>query len=388
MFQRIFYSLFALCLSLIASGQTDSSHLRISLVTCGAGNEEVYEVFGHTAVRVTDSVNGTDLVYNYGTFAYGPDFEFQFAKGKLLYYVSAYPFPEFLSEYASAKRSVEEQELLLSASEKERIDAYLKWNALPANRYYKYDFFFDNCATRIRDIFPRVLGKDFKFGQTIPTDARIPYRAIMNQYFYMRHWERVGCNVLLGSKIDKVMSNEAIMFLPDYLRDGVAGATVNGRKIAAPKVLVLPGSNNLIKGPNLPLILFWLVAVLTIAGLCIKQLRILGRIMSFAVLLVTGLLGCLILVMWFGTDHQACRNNFNILWMLPLNLIIAFRKPKGAGKYSVIAIGLIMISLLLHLVKVQGLVTEFIPIMVSLIFIFGTIYRKTLTKQSVEHARD
>jgi hypothetical protein len=388
MIQRIFLSFFALCISFLAAGQTDTSHLRISLLTCGAGNEEVYEVFGHTAVRVTDSVKGTDLVYNYGTFAYGPDFEFQFAKGKLLYYVSAYPYPEFVAEYASVKRSVEEQELLLSGEEKERVYAYLDWNAQPDNKYYKYDFFFDNCATRIRDIFPRVLGKDFKFGQTIPPNSKMPYRDIMNQYFFMRHWERLGCNILLGSKIDKVMSNEAIMFLPDYLRDGVGGGTVNGRKIAAPRVLVVPGSVVLQSGPNYPLYLSLLIAVLTIAGLSIKKLRPLGRIMTFLLLFVTGLLGCLILVMWFGTDHQACRNNFNILWMLPLNLLIPFRKPKGVGKYSVIAILLILISLLLHLFKVQGLVIEFLPVMLALLFVFGTIYKRNLTKQSVVYARD
>src|SRR5262249_19855187 len=142
-------------------GQTDSSHLRISLLTCGPGDGEVYEVFGHTAVRVIDSTTHTDMVYNYGIFEYGPDFELQFMRGKLLYSVAAYPFPAFMQEYVEAKRSVEEQVLLADWKQKERFYYFLQWNAEPENKYYKYDFFFDNCATRIRDIFPRpeIFGK-------------------------------------------------------------------------------------------------------------------------------------------------------------------------------------------------------------------------------------
>lgn len=142
-----------------------SYRVQISLLTCGPGDEEVYEVFGHTAVRVIDSVAHTDEVYNYGTFAYGPDFELQFMKGKLLYYLNVEPFNAFMAEYIRANRSVEEQVLVLDWKQKEHIRYFLDWNAEPENKNYKYDFFFDNCATRIRDIFPRpdVFGKEFHY---------------------------------------------------------------------------------------------------------------------------------------------------------------------------------------------------------------------------------
>ncbi|MFI5196143.1 MAG: DUF4105 domain-containing protein [Chitinophagales bacterium] len=378
MLKKIFLLLLAFTCYLSIYAQTDSSHLRISLLTCSPGDEEIYEVFGHTAVRVIDSVAHTDMVYNYGTFEYGPEFEMQFMRGKLLYCLAVEPYYTFLEEYVQAKRSVEEQVLLADWKQKERLYYFLEWNAEPENKYYKYDFFFDNCATRIRDIFPRpeIFGKAFHYGQTIPAGKSLSFRDIINRYFYRDHWTRFGVNILLGSRIDKAMSNSDIMFLPDYLRDGIGGATVKGQKIATSPVLILPGNAAGPAGVNLPFILTTLLAILTIAGLCVDRLRVLGKIMSALLLFATSLLGCLILVMWFYTDHQGCRDNFNLLWCLPTNLIIAFFNPKGKGRYALIAMVFIFIVVLLHITGVQGMtIVELFPLLLALLFIYGTIYR-------------
>lgn len=361
---------------------TTGGHLRISLLTCGPGDEEIYEVFGHTAVRVIDSNDKTDIVFNYGMFEYGPDFEIKFMRGKLLYCVGVETFTDFVQEYVQAHRQVEEQVLQLNSQQKESIYAFLSWNAEPANKYYKYDFFYDNCSTRIRDIFnrPDVFGKEFQFGQTLPEGKGLTFRDIMNIYFFRDHWTRLGVNILLGSRIDVKMTNKDIMFLPDYLRNGVGGATVSGQKIASAPVVLLPGSQPDKAGANWALIFTVSLALLTILGLCVPGMQVLGRVMSSLVLLATGLLGCLILVMWFATDHQGCSNNFNILWALPTNIIMAVSSPKGKSRYAFIALILLGLSLLLHLFKVQVLVIELVPVLIALAFIFGTIYRKTLTK--------
>ncbi len=380
MVRKTFLLVLLLCSFVLpAFCQQDSTpHLRISLLTCGPGDEEVYEVFGHTGVRVIDSVHHTDLVYGYGTFSYGPDFELQFMKGKLLYYISAMPFQSFMEEYIEAKRSVEEQELIVDWKAKEQIAYFLEWNMEPENKYYKYDFFFDNCATRIRDIFTsaQVFGRKLHYGRVIPEDKKISYRDIMNRYFYRDHWTRMGVNLLLGSKIDKAMSNEQIMFLPDYLRDGLAGATVDGKKIAAPPALILPTAAGKTAGFNEALLVSVVVLLLTIAGFAINSLRLLGKIMSVTLLIVSGLLGILVLVMWFGTDHQGCSYNLNILWLLPTNLVIAFFKPKGKTKYALIGMMLILLSFVLHIAGIQKLVLEFVPIQLSLLYVMGMIYRK------------
>lgn len=363
-----------------------SSGLRVSLLTCAPGYDEIYEIFGHTAIRIVDS-NETgearDLVYNYGMFnGYEENYEIKFMRGKLLYYVATNLFGDFMDDYGSAGRGVEEQVLLLGDEEKVRINAMLKENLLPQNMYYKYDFFFDNCATRIRDMFQDALGKNFVYGETRPKEYKPTFRDIINRYFYSKHWERVGVNILLGSRIDKVMTNDDIMFLPNYLRDGLAGAKLDGKPAATPPQVIVTNSTPPSAGTNWAMVLTCTLLLLTILGLYVKQLRLLGRFMSILLLFVTGLLGCLVLVMWFGTNHQGCSNNFNLMWVLPLNIYIAFANPKGKGLYSLIAMILIVASLLLHVLHVQGLVVEFVPVLLSLLLIHGANYRKSKATQT------
>ncbi|MBS1687928.1 MAG: DUF4105 domain-containing protein [Bacteroidetes bacterium] len=380
MLRKISALLICLLFTAATYAQTDSSHLRISLITCGVG-DEIWETFGHTGVRVIDSTHGTDIVYNYGTFnGYDKDFEIKFMRGRLLYFVSTDNFNDFMQEYVMAHRKVEEQVLLMTSAQKQSIDDFLKENVQPENMYYKYDFYFDNCATRIRDIFPNTLDKGFKFGQTLPTGVRISYRNITDQYLYKKHWERLGIDILLGSTVDKPMSNEGAMFLPDYLRDGVAGATVNGKRVSSDPVTILPGNDAGSAGVNQPFILMCIIAIITIAGLYFPQLKTLGNVMSSLLLLATGLLGILILFMWFGTDHKACQDNFNLLWALPTNIILAFRS-RGRSKYALVAIFLLLVSLVLHVLKIQELpLLQLGPLLLAMLFIYGTIYRRTKPK--------
>lgn len=387
MIKRFSFFILLSLAALNAFAQTDTvtntppktSGLRISLLTCGTGYEQVYEIFGHTALRVVDSnEHGPlgDLVYNYGMFGYDEQFEMKFMRGKLLYYVATNLYGDFMQEYLHYGRSVEEQVLMIDDATKAEINNFLKTNVLPENRYYKYDFFFDNCATRLRDVFPRALGKDFVYGEARPQGVALTFRDIINQYFYARHWERVGVNILLGSRIDKVMTNEDIMFLPDYLRDGVAGAKLRGQQFATRAKVLLPGGEKPPAGTNWALVLTGTILALTIAGHAVKRLAMLGRIMRFLVLFVTGLLGCIICVMWFGTDHQGCSNNFNLLWAVPLNLFIAFANPKGKGKYAMIGALMVLVSVVLHVVHIQGLVPELFLLLLSLLIVYGSIYRR------------
>jgi len=372
------FSLLLIATTLTATAQVDTTHLRISLVTCGTG-DEIWETFGHTAVRIIDSTKtgpGRDLVYNYGTFNYDNGFELKFMRGKLLYYLSVYPFSDFMQEYITDKRSVEEQLLMLNGEQKVALATFLDWNAEPQNSYYKYDFYFDNCATRIRDIFPKILGKDFQFARALP-DSNLTFRNITNQYFYKKHWERLGVDILLGSKVDKKMSNEEIMFLPDFLRDGITGASLNEQKIAGKTVLLLPGSAHEPAGINQPLIFTCLLALLIIAGIVFKPLWIVYKIASRLILLTTGLLGFIILTMWFATDHQTCRDNLNILWALPTNIILAFAKPKGRNRYAVVGIVLVLVSLFLHVLKIQELPVEIIPFLLGLLFTYSMVYKES-----------
>lgn len=381
MFRRllVFLSFVLLACRPAAHAQGDSSHLRISLLTCGTG-DELYASFGHTGVRIIDTNTGMDIVYNYGTFnGFEENFELKFMRGKLLYYLSKSSYEQFLETYVEEHRWVQEQELLLTAAQKLYLQALLEDNMLPQNRGYKYDFLFDNCATRVRDLFPKTLGQGFRFGPTLPEGAKVSFRQMINKYLHDKHWERVGINLLLGSKVDKNMSNEGVMFLPDYLRDGIAGATFEGKPVAAPGAYILkpeeqaPAAGQLL---NPVLLLTILLAALTVAGLLLRQLSLLGRIMTTLLLVTTGLLGCLMLVMWFGTDHLACRNNWNILWALPTNIILPFVRRSRWKRYALLAIALLLLALVLHVFGVQQMpLLELSPLLLALLYVYGTIYK-------------
>jgi Domain of unknown function (DUF4105) len=386
MMRRIFLSLVVLSFSamgVIAQHLPDSSHLRVSLMTGGVADHEIWEAFGHTSIRIVDSVHHTDLAYNYGTFnGYDQNFELKFMRGKLLYFLDVYPYTDFVKEFTADNRGLQEQVLLLTADQKLALQDYLDEMALPQNRYYKYDFFFDNCCTRVRDIFLKIYGADFRYGHVLP-QARLSFRDITNRYLYQPHWERVGINILLGSKVDKPMTDLDIMFLPDYLRNGIAGATVNGKQVAEPITAILQGAPMSPPPPNWPLILLSIVAVVTIIGLVVPAFRLVGEVMSRLLLFVSGLLGCIILFMWLGTDHQACRDNYNVLWALPTNLILAFGKPKGRGLYSLIAIGLLIMALLLNLFRIQVLpLPEMAPFFLTMLIVYGTIYKRSAVNKS------
>lgn len=382
------------CFILFASAQSDipnvtanlqqplnsQSGIRISLLTVGPGHQEIYEPFGHTAFRVTDSSTNQDLVYSYGTFnGYEKGFELKFMQGKLLYYLSVSPYFAFDREYAASGRSVQEQVLDLPMKEKMDIRNFLEDNAMPANRYYKYDFLFDNCATRIRDVLPKTFNDRFKYGKNAMDGAHISYRRIIDQYLYKEHLARFGIDILLGSRVDKIMSNEDAMFLPDFLRDGMTNAKVDNKAIAGEPVMLISGDMPPGPGLNWALVITASVLLLTMLGLSIPQLRLVGVVMSKLVLIVNGLLGVLILVMWFATDHQSCQNNFNVLWALPTSIMLVASRRK-ADKYILVAVFLLFVSLLLHIFKIQELpLFELWPWLLSLLFIYGTIYKRDRT---------
>lgn len=363
-------------------GQTDSTakndNLQISLLTCGAGSE-IYSVFGHTAVRILNRDKGTDIVYNYGTFdGYEEDFELKFMRGKLLYYLSEENYQDFIAAYKDEGRWVKEQIIQATESEKKAIQSFLMENMQPENRAYKYDFFFDNCATRIRDIFSVTFGNRFVYPIVLSKDKKISFRDIINRYLQNNVWERLGINIVLGSKIDAPMTNTQIMFLPDYLMDAMASAQLDAKPI-------VQQTNDVIKGDNIPqkkdystLLVLYGLLILFLTSQLTPQLHFIGNIITNFMLFVSGTLGLIILVMWLGTDHQTCSNNFNLLWALPTNLFFIFRKKQF--KYAVISMLLILLSFLLHLIHIQQLLLpEMVAILLLQLLIMGTIYRKRNT---------
>lgn len=325
--------------SLPAFSQTDSCNLQISLLT-GTPGEELYSTFGHSAIRIIDSSSRQDLVFNYGTFEFNDEFYPKFVRGKLNYYLSVSTFDEFASEFQFERRSIIEQSLLLTCAEKHKLVAALQENLAPQNRTYKYDFLFDNCATRIRDIVRKNTDQPVTYNNMLSAEAPT-FRDLLHSYLNRsgQFWSKLGIDILLGSKVDRIVTNEEAMFLPDYLLKGFDSATIGTRRLAdSPKfILNNPAPEN--KAPWFtPLVLISALLLLVILAQLSRNKTLLMILSAFDYLFffLLGVLGVLILFMWFGTDHVVCRNNLNLLWALPTHLIILFvmgRKKKWVKKY-------------------------------------------------------
>ncbi|HTN06424.1 DUF4105 domain-containing protein [Agriterribacter sp.] len=311
-----------------AYSQADSSHLRITLLTCSPG-EELYSTFGHSALRVIDSVTFTDKVYNYGTFDFNPDFYPKFIRGKLLYYLSVETYPDFIYGYQQEQRSIVEQVLNLGGEEKIRLNAALQLNASGSNKFYKYDFLFDNCATRIRDIVGSNTAEALTIKNILPYPG-VSFRELIHNSLNRSgmYWSKLGIDILLGSGLDKSAGNEQTMFLPHYLFKGFDSAAVGNKPLVGERlpVYTAPSATTSPKSFFTPFIAFAAVLLVFIALTLIRRQwskKVLG-FLDFLLFFSAGLLGILLVFMWLGTDHALCRNNYNLLWALPFHAVAAF----------------------------------------------------------------
>lgn len=362
-----------------AAPARDSSGLRISILTCGVG-DELYSSFGHTGVRVIDSLRHRDEVYNYGTFNFNdPEFYKKFTLGKLPYYLDKSSFNDFMYTYIEERRNVQEQVLDLDAGQKKAAIAYLENNLRPEYRAYKYDFLFDNCATRVRDLFPKVLGDEFYFGDVLH-NKKVSYRGIINQYLADKHWERFGINLLLGSRVDSLMTDEGSMFLPDCIHTGLVHARYRGRHVVLQDLVLLDHKHIFRNTFNGPLWLMIGLLVLTALSFLVPAFRYLKAGLRFIILLLTGLLGLFMLFMWLCTDHQACSDNLNILWAVPTNAVVAFLAHKRAfwlRIYALAGISLLIVALLLHVIGMQQFpLIELSPLLICLMYIYIDLYKQ------------
>jgi hypothetical protein len=347
----LFFALFA-C-SRIQAQSADSCHLRISVITCSPG-AELYSTFGHTAIRITDSARFSDIVFNYGTFDFSdPDFYLKFVRGKLNYFLSVESYSDFVQCYQEEQRSVTEQVLQLTCAEKNKLYQALQLNLQGSNRYYKYDFLFDNCTTRVRD---QVQNNSTGFiipGQLTPTHTT--FRNMIHGYLDKggQPWSKLGIDVLLGSLLDDTVTLQQSMFLPDYLEKGLGTAVTPGNipLVGATVSIYKASPVNSAQDRWIPLLVFSITSfiVLLLSQLKSKSARFIVHLLDSLILYVTGLAGFLLLFMWFGTEHHLCSYNYNLLWALPTHFIAAFfiwKRPLWVKKYFKAA-GFLQIGLLL-----------------------------------------
>lgn len=304
-----------------------SRYATVSVITCGPG-ELLYEAFGHSAVRIQDPQQNLDLVFNYGIFDFEQEnFYGNFAKGSMRYMLGVSEMPNFLEAYRRYGRSVREQELNLDSLEKQRVLDFLSRNLRPENREYFYNYFRDNCSTRIILMLDSALNHSIVWTPS-RIEGKSSYRKAIYDYTTYQDWGRLGIDLGLGMPIDQAIEGKALNFLPEELEKSVNRARIRRGVVDFPlvkshKVLfeteVFHGASSFFSSPAF-LFSLLLMAVLFLGwkmphSFPFRVIR--GLLLGFA-----GILGWVELLIWLFTNHTDAAWNCNLFWANPLILFL------------------------------------------------------------------
>lgn len=374
-FHFIFILLFS-CFQLMAQ-QKLSSEATVSVVTCGPGSE-LYSAFGHSAFRVYDPLLKLDKIYNYGTFDFNkPNFYLNFAKGKLIYQLSTTRYGYFLQQFNYENRWVKTQELALNDADVQAVYDFLENNAKPENMSYQYDFFYDNCSTKIEEVIKAVLKDKVTFNNNHITDQK-SHRDLIADYTAEKFkWGKFGIDLALGSVIDRDATAIEYKFLPDYIYLGFNNATikVDGENIPLVKANYSVLNENIQPQPFSmlqPFIVFLVISLFFIFKTYQNyKSNKRSKWVDFSLYFMTGIIGVVVLLLWFATSHTATYKNFNFLWAFAPNLVVSFFMfkeilPKWLKNYNILLLVLLAIHAILWILKIQVFNLAIIPIIMML----------------------
>ncbi|MBP7103294.1 MAG: DUF4105 domain-containing protein [Bacteroidales bacterium] len=329
-----------------ASVQRLSEEAKISVLTCGPSNE-LYATFGHTAIHLWDTNKHLNLVFNYGTFDFNtPNFYVKFTQGRLPYMLSITSFEDFIYAYRQEGRWVYEQELRLTPEEKEKMYDLLLENYLPANRYYAYDFFMDNCATRIRDLISNSLVDRSLFKKSL-SDTNTTFRELIKPYMHSMQWWRLGIDLALGMRCDKPVDHEQYMFLPNELMAQLDTATIEGERMVAKKVLIAK-ETKLPQTKSVPPLLITSLLCIIVILLTVWEYKKKTYFKWLDIILfsLASVLSLLIAYLWFFSNHYTTKYNLNLIWAHPLFIYLLLRLRKSKDILIHISYGLIVLCIL------------------------------------------
>ncbi len=335
MFKKILLllNIFLFFSSLSAQQVTLSPQAEISILTNSPANVAVYKLWGHAAIRVKDSVNVIDKVYNYGIFSFNqPDFIYRFVKGETYYQVMAMSFSNYSDEYQYFGQSIDEQVLNLSPGEKQRIYEALEINCLPENRTYLYNFFFDNCSTRPFDMVVNHLDKGSRV--ILPQMQTQTFRQMTDEMLQGYPWTRFGVNILVGRDADRETDVRQMLFLPKYLHLTLQNTLIENSSqthitlIGEERQLLTPiqfaeEETNIWSPMVVSLLVLALALLLSAIEWKKKKALIIGRIFDTLLFSIYGLAGVVLTFLMFFSIHPCMLPNWNYVWLNPLHLVAA-----------------------------------------------------------------
>jgi len=312
-------------LPVVAAVAEERAESDVWLVTYGPG-EIYWQRFGHNAIWIRDPSAGLDHVFNFGFFDFAQhNFLLRFLRGRMLYFSAARPAREEFAAYMDENRSIRAQRLALSAAEKEWLTGYLLNEVRPENRDYRYDYYRNNCSTRVRDALDQALGGAL-FREFSQLPASQNWRDHTRRLTAPDFWLYLGLEIALGSPVDQPIDAWEEMFIPALLADAVAGLEIETMGVRNPMALedVLLYSSTL-PAPAVQPGAWWpryLLASLALVAAAWLLSRILGRGLARGLarswFLLSGVAGLVLLFLWIGTDHSVARMNLNVLVLNPL----------------------------------------------------------------------
>ena len=341
----------------------------VHIITCAPGTES-YSIYGHTALRV--AVRGTtiDRVYNWGIFDFStPNFVYRFAKGRLDYLLGAYGYEDFLMEYISEGRSVWSQKLNLTVGEKERLFELINENLKPENVKYRYDFFFDNCATRVRDIVAAAATDTVIFPEKASKNQK-SFRRLVDPKQKVLPWLDLGADMLLGLQADRKATPFDEMFLPDHLMNNMLTTVIvhDGveEPLAGPVEVVadLPLSGSPGSNAWMPTVVFFLLLLPVLLVTFVTRRPELEKAADFVIYFIYSLIALLLVFTNLFSEHDAL--HFNLLFLginilIPVLFVLLFTRNK-AVLLSRIAFFISLSWLPVSLIAGQGINPALIPI--------------------------
>ncbi len=315
---------------LLAVAQSPS-HTEVSVITCSPG-DEVYSLYGHTAIRLRDEARGIDIAVNYGVFDFNTEhFAWKFVLGETDYMCMAVPWEIFISEYRHRGSSVKAQVLNLTAEETDSLVRYLDWNLQPENCIYRYNYLTDNCTLRVMDCVERAVRGRIVYSWD---SDKLTYRDIIHSYTNGSPWAQVGNDILLGCDVDTMLSPRAKCFIPDYYSSALSGALIRDlvadtrpmvRRTETLLKAAVPESGNRVGQDSFPVspqtAAWGLLAVMILIALVEYRTRYMLWPLDFVLLTAHGAAGAILLFVFLFSLHPTLDTNWQVWLLNPLPLI-------------------------------------------------------------------
>ena len=330
---KLYYIFIIFLLHYSARGQTIQSNwtdsIEISVLTCGPG-QQVYDLFGHSAIRVKDNSRNLDLTYNYGTYDFNaPGFTLKFLRGQLTYFLSLADSKRFLALYRRDNRDVFEQKLRLSSNQKEEILRFLSTNMEEENRSYTYDFYFDNCTTRIRDLLE---DKVENLNYPSINNEQLTFRDLLHKHLTNHPWTKFGMDIILGTTSDQTATRRDQMFLPLYYFNYLENTSVESKNLLSESTHPVIVEKAKIKYKwYTPVVVFSILLIAELIGFFLFYIsgdRGFLKYFDNVWFTLLGISSLIFLFMWFLTDHKVCSSNWNLLWAGPWALFYFLKESK------------------------------------------------------------